>query len=314
MKLRINHLTRYKYGEPVSLCHSIAHLKPPTTSRQRCLSSQIRVDPWPAVQREHEDFFGNRVSYFSIQQAHDALEVRALSEVEVSAPTLPDPASTQPWERIVDRLHDRYDEPMTALRIFTIPSPLVPEDAGATAYAAESFSPGRPILAAVLELMGRIYRDFVYDPTSTTIATPLAEVMEQRKGVCQDFAHVAIAGLRGMGLAARYVSGYLETLPPPGQVKLQGADASHAWFSVLIPNIGWVDFDPTNDQVPGEQHITTAVGRDFQDVTPLRGIFYGGGGHDLLVAVDVNRVGPAGAEAGASDRADAAPEDPPPAD
>ena len=297
MRLRINHVTRYEYAEPVSLCHSIAHLKPPQTARQRCLSSQIRVDPWPAVHREHEDFFGNRVSYFSIQQAHDALEVRAQSEVEVLAPTLPKPEATQPWERIVDRLHDRYDEPMTNLRIFTLPSPLVPPDPDARAYAAESFAPGRPILEATIELMGRIYRDFVYDPTSTTIATPLAEVMEQRKGVCQDFAHVAIAGLRGLGLAARYVSGYLETLPPPGQVKLQGADASHAWFSVLIPNLGWIDFDPTNDQIPGEQHITTAVGRDFQDVTPLRGIFYGGGSHELRVAVDVNRVPPEGSEA-----------------
>ena len=287
MRLRINHVTRYEYAEPVSLCHSIAHLKPPQTARQRCLSSQIRVDPWPAVHREHEDFFGNRVSYFTIQQ----------SEVEVLAPTLPKPEATQPWERIVDRLHDRYDEPMTNLRIFTLPSPLVPPDADARAYAAESFAPGRPILEATIELMGRIYRDFVYDPTSTTIATPLAEVMEQRKGVCQDFAHVAIAGLRGLGLAARYVSGYLETLPPPGQVKLQGADASHAWFSVLIPNLGWIDFDPTNDQIPGEQHITTAVGRDFQDVTPLRGIFYGGGSHELRVAVDVNRVPPEGSEA-----------------
>lgn len=290
MRFRINHVTRYEYAEPVSLCHSIAHLKPPQTARQRCLSSQIRVDPWPAVHREHEDFFGNRVSYFSIQQTHEALEVRAQSEVEVMAPTLPKPESTQPWERIVDRLHDRYDEPMTNLRIFTLPSALVPVDADAATYTAESFPAGRPVLEATIELMGRIFHDFVYDPTSTTIATPLAEVMEQRKGVCQDFAHVAIAGLRGLGLAARYVSGYLETLPPPGQVKLQGADASHAWFSVLIPNIGWVDFDPTNDQIPGEQHITTAVGRDFQDVTPMRGIFYGGGAHELRVAVDVNRV------------------------
>jgi transglutaminase-like putative cysteine protease len=290
MRFRINHVTRYEYAEPVSLCHSIAHLKPTQTARQRCLSSQIRVDPWPAVHREYEDFFGNRVSYFSIQQAHDALEVRAQSEVEVVAPTLPEPSATQPWERIVDRLHDRCDEPMTDLRIFTLRSPLVPLDPDACAYAADSFPSGRPILEATIDLMGRIYRDFVYDPVSTTIATPLAEVMTNRKGVCQDFAHVAIAGLRGLGLAARYVSGYLETLPPPGQVKLQGADASHAWFSVLIPNLGWIDFDPTNDQIPGEQHITTAVGRDFQDVTPLRGIFYGGGQHDLRVAVDVNRV------------------------
>ncbi len=290
MRFRIDHRTRYQYVEPVSLCHSIAHLKPPRMARQRCLSSQVRIDPWPAVHREYDDFFGNRVTYFSIQQAHDSLEVHARSEVEVTTPTLPEPSMTKPWERIVNRLRDRQDAPMTDLRIFTLPSPLVPADPEARAYAAESFAPGRPILEAIIELMGRIHRDFIYDPTSTTVATPLSTVMKQRKGVCQDFAHVAIAGLRGLGLAVRYVSGYLETLPPPGQPKLQGADASHAWFAVLIPNLGWVDFDPTNDQIPAEQHITTAVGRDFQDVTPLRGIFYGGGQHTLSVAVDVNRV------------------------
>ncbi len=154
--------------------------------------------------------------------------------------------------------------------------------ASARDYAAVSFTKGRPVLEATLDLMGRIFREFEYDPASTTIATPVAEVMEHRRGVCQDFAHIAIAGLRGLGLAIRYVSGYLETLPPPGQIKLQGADASHAWFSVLIPEHGWIDFDPTNDLIPVEQHITTAIGRDFQDVTPVRGIFYGGGTHDLL--------------------------------
>ncbi|NCA68966.1 MAG: transglutaminase family protein [Sphingobacteriia bacterium] len=306
MRLRIDHVTRYEYSEPVSLCHSIAHLKPSKMARQRCLFSQIRVDPWPAVHREYEDFFGNRVSYFSIQQAHEALEVRARSEVEVIPASLPDPATTPPWERIVDRLRDPQDAPMTDLRVFTLPSPLVPADADARDYAAESFTAGRPILEATIDLMGRIYRDFTYDPTSTTIATPLSEVMTQRKGVCQDFAHVAIAGLRGLGLAARYVSGYLETLPPPGQAKLQGADASHAWFALLIPGLGWVDFDPTNDQVPGEQHIVTAVGRDFQDVTPVRGIFYGGGHHDLFVAVDVDRMTPTLADNGTP-----APTDPP---
>lgn len=298
MRFRIDHVTRYEYAEPVSLCHSIAHLKPTHTTRQRCLSSQIRVDPWPAVHREHEDFFGNRVSYFSIQQAHQALEVRAHSEVEVTAPKLPAPSATPPWERIADRLRDRRDEPMTNLRIFTLGSPLIPLAPEVRDYAAMSFPPGRPILEATRDFMGRIHADFVYDPTSTTVATPLAEVLAQRKGVCQDFAHVAIAGLRGLGLAARYVSGYLETLPPPGQTKLQGADASHAWFAVLIPSLGWVDFDPTNDLIPCEQHITTAIGRDFQDVTPLRGIFYGGGQHDLFVAVDVNRVPPSGGDAG----------------
>ena len=187
-------------------------------------------------------------------------------------------------------MHSGQDSLAIEARIFALPSAMVPLERSATAYAAQSFTPGRPILEATRELMGRIFAEFEYDPHFTTVATPVAEVMEHRRGVCQDFAHVAIAGLRGLGLAARYVSGYLETLPPPGQPKLRGSDASHAWFSLLVPELGWVDFDPTNDQTAGDQHITTAVGRDFQDVTPMRGIFYGGGHHDLLVAVDVDRI------------------------
>lgn len=290
MRFRVTHLTRYDYAEPVSLCHSLLHLKPPRQlPRQRCLSSQIRVDPWPAVNREHEDFFGNRVSYFSIQQAHTTLEVTAISEVEVDAPE-PLPADSLPWEQVVERLHTRRESGLARTRIFSLPSALIPLDPEALAFAAESFPPGRPLLEGTADLMSRIYREFEYDPHFTTVATPVADVMRHRRGVCQDFAHVAIAGLRGLGIAARYVSGYLETLPPPGQPKLQGSDASHAWFSVMVPDLGWVDFDPTNDMPPGEQHIVTAVGRDFQDVTPMRGIFYGGGAHDLTVAVDVDRL------------------------
>ncbi|MGE5154323.1 MAG: transglutaminase family protein [Bdellovibrio bacteriovorus] len=292
MRFRVTHVTHYSYTEPVSLCHSLLHLKPHRQgpNGQRCLASQLRIDPWPAVNREHQDFFGNRVNYFSIQQSHSALEVTALSDVEVSRPALPDPATTLPWELALERLHGGRDPALVDGRIFALPSPLVPLEPAATTYAADSFTPGRPILEATRELMGRIFAEFEYDPHFTTVATPVAEVMEHRRGVCQDFAHVAIAGLRGLGLAARYVSGYLETLPPAGQPKLRGSDASHAWFSILVPELGWVDFDPTNDQTLGEQHITTAVGRDFQDVTPMRGIFYGGGAHDLRVAVDVDRI------------------------
>jgi transglutaminase-like putative cysteine protease len=290
MRFRISHITRYRYAAPVSLCHSIAHLKPRDLPHQRCLSSQVRVEPWPAVAREHLDFFGNRVSYFAIQQSHSHLDVTALSEVEVRPRVLPDPGSTVPWELSVERVQAGRDEAFTAARIFSLPSVMVPVGSAATDYARPSFTPGRPLLEAVKDLMGRIYRDFEYDPHFSSVATPLAEVIEQRRGVCQDFAHLGLACLRGLGLAGRYVSGYLETLPPLGQAKLQGSDASHAWFAVFIPELGWVDFDPTNDQLPGEQHITTAVGRDYQDVTPLRGVFYGGGVHQLSIAVDVNRV------------------------
>lgn len=290
MKLRVSHVTSYRYPDPVSLCHSIAHLKPRDLPHQTCLSSQVRVDPWPAVSREYTDFFGNRVSYFAIQQSHSHLDVTALSEVEVRPRSLPDPGSTLPWELALERVQAGRDEGVAAARIFTLSSPLVPLDPAATDYAQTSFPPGRPLLDAAMDLMGRIYQEFEYDPHFSSIATPLAEVLSHRRGVCQDFAHLGLACLRGLGLPSRYVSGYLETLPPPGQVKLQGSDASHAWFAVFIPDLGWVDFDPTNDQTLGEQHITTAVGRDFQDVTPMRGIFYGGGAHDLTVAVDVDRI------------------------
>ncbi|MBK1702250.1 transglutaminase family protein [Thiococcus pfennigii] len=290
MRLRVRHVTRYQYAEPVSLCHSLARLKPRETANQRCLATQMRVDPWPAVSREYTDFFGNRVNYFSIQQSHASLEVRAQSEVEVTAPSLPDPATTPPWEEVVATLRTARDADLGGARLFTLASDQVPPSPEATAYAAPSFTPGRPLLAAALDLMGRIHRDFEYDPNFTTIATPIDEVLAHRRGVCQDFAHLAIAGLRGLGLAGRYVSGYLETLPPPGRPKLVGADASHAWFAVLIPGLGWVDLDPTNDQIPQEQYITTAVGRDYRDVAPLRGVFYGGGEHELTVAVDVDRI------------------------
>jgi transglutaminase-like putative cysteine protease len=317
MRFRISHTTHYVYGAPVSLCHSIAHLKPRETPHQRCLKSHVRVTPWPSVSREHRDIFGNRVNYYSVQQAHGALEVSATSEVEVNAPPAPDAAASPPWEQVRERLHDAREAASLGARMFALPSPAIPAQAEALAYAEESFTPGRPVLEAARDLMARIYADFEYDPAATGVATPLAEVLAERRGVCQDFAHVGIACLRALGLPARYVSGYLETLPPPGQPKLRGADASHAWYALYLPPglstapstglpgsdqpagggtedaqaVGtWVDYDPTNDCLLGEQHITTAVGRDYGDVTPVRGVFYGGGHHQLSVAVDVDRL------------------------
>lgn len=290
MRFRINHVTRYRYTEPVSLCHNIAHLKPRDLPHQKVLSAQLRIDPWPSVSSEHLDFFGNRVGYFCIQQSHKSLDVGVASEVDVTVPDLLDFATSTPWEQVVSTLQDGPSVESSDARIFSLASPYVTREPGAVELALASFTPGRPILEATADLMGRIYREFEFDPHFTTIATPIAAVLEHRKGVCQDFAHLGLACLRGLGLAARYVSGYLETLPPPGQIKLQGADASHAWFAVFVPGTGWVDFDPTNDQVPREQHITTAVGRDFHDVTPVRGVFYGGGEHHLEVEVDVDRI------------------------
>lgn len=290
MRFRINHLTRYLYADPVSLCHNVAHLVPRDLPHQKVISARLRIDPHPAVSSEHSDFFGNRVSYFCIQQSHKSLEVGIATEVEVLAPPLPDFSTSQPWEEVVSRLCSENTEEIVDARIFTLPSPYVPLEPAALDFARASFTPDRPILEAAVDLMERIYREFEFDPHFTTVATPIAEVLEHRKGVCQDFAHLGLACLRGLGLAVRYVSGYLETLPPPGQPKLRGADASHAWLAVLVPDMGWIDFDPTNGQVPREQHITTAFGRDFQDVTPLRGVFYGGGEHQLEVEVDVDRV------------------------
>lgn len=290
MRFRVHHLTRYHYDDPVSLCHNIAHLKPRDLSHQKVLSAQLRIDPWPAVSSEHRDFFGNRVGYFCIQQSHRCLEVAVASEVEVTAPALPAFAVSPPWEQVVSKLAEGLSEEGLDARIFSLPSPYVTREPAAAEFALASFTANRPILEATADLMGRIHREFEFDPHFTTVATPMSEVLAHRKGVCQDFAHLALACLRGLGLAARYVSGYLETLPPPGQPKLQGADASHAWFAVFVPGTGWVDFDPTNDQVPREQHITTALGRDFHDVTPVRGVFYGGGEHRLEVEVDVDRA------------------------
>jgi len=294
MRYQITHQTRYGYGGPVSLCHSIAHLKPREMPYQRCQIANLRINPWPSVVREHRDFFGNRVSYFSVQQSHLQLEITATAEVEVWAPLLPEPAATQPWEKLLAQLQLSTGSEAASARLFRLPSPAVPLDPLAVDYARESFIPERPVLEAALELVSRIHHDFEYDPTSTTVATPLSEVLQLRRGVCQDFAHLAIAALRGLGLPARYVSGYLETLPPPGQPKLRGADASHAWLSIYCPEAiqsgGWVDLDPTNDCAITDQYITTAFGRDYQDVTPLRGVFYGGGEHSLAVSVDVDRL------------------------
>lgn len=285
---RVTHTTRYEYGEPVTLCHSEAHLKPRGTEVQRVASSVVRVDPAPVLVSERDDFFGNRVTAFCIQQPHTVLTVTAVSTVELGDARLPLLQDTAPpWDQVVRRLADGGDEETLEARQYRLPSPQVPVDAACRDYAAPSFPPGRPVLDAARDLMGRIHAEFVFDPESTTVATPVAEVLAARRGVCQDFAHLGLACLRSLGLAARYVSGYLETLPPPGQPRLTGADASHAWLAVYVPDLGWTDFDPTNDLIPAGRHVTVAWGRDYDDVTPLKGVVLGGGPHALQVSVDV---------------------------
>ncbi|MEE4300693.1 MAG: transglutaminase family protein [Pseudomonadales bacterium] len=289
---RITHTTRYQYGEPVTLCHNEARLTPCDEGRQKRLRSVFTIEPSPKVFRERRDFFGNLVSYFGVEVPHEALTVSVLSEVVTNrAPGQLPLGMDLPWEQVRDRVRAGEEPELRGLLQYTLDSPLVRRVSQALGgYALVSFLPGRGVLESTLDLMGRIHRDFAYDPTATTTSTPLAQVWEQRRGVCQDFAHLAIGMLRAIGLPAGYVSGYLETLPPPGQTKLVGADASHAWFSIHVPETGWVEFDPTNDQMPTEQYVVIARGRDYSDVAPLKGVIYGGGRHAVHVSVDVHAI------------------------
>lgn len=291
MKYRVTHRTLYTYSQTVARCHNEAHLQPRQTSRQACLDSAVAIEPAPAQRAERHDFFGNRVLYFALQDPHERLTVTATSHVEVTPPAATFDLTDSPaWDVLRDGLADDRDPDSRAARQFTLDSPYAAAASDAAAYAAPSFPPRRPILAAVHDLSQRIHHDFRFDPDSTTVTTAVAEVLAQRYGVCQDFAHLAIACLRSLGLPARYVSGYLETSAPPGQPRLQGADSSHAWFAVYVPRLGWIDFDPTNDCLPVERHVTTAWGRDYADVTPIKGVIFGGGAHTLDVSVDMQRL------------------------
>lgn len=290
MRYSINHITQYQYSNPVTLCHNEAHLLPRSLSWQRCLDARLYVQPTPTVYHERKDFFGNRVIYFSIEEPHSTLAVTASSEMEMSSLALPDVQATPMWEEVQQLLQQGVSRGSLEARQFLLDSPMVTASAPFTAYAMEIFTPGRPLLLATQELMRRIFAEFIYDPECTTVATPVDEVFTHKRGVCQDFAHFAIACLRSLGLAARYVSGYLETLPPAGQPQLIGAAASHAWMSVYCPELGWVDFDPTNDLMPADRHIVVAWGRDYSDVTPLKGTILGGGEHELKVEVEVRKV------------------------
>ncbi len=291
MNFRVTHLTRYVYGDPVGVCWNEACLLPRETQNQRCLSSRLEIEPTPSDLRERKDFFGNRITHFSIQRPHHQLVVKAVSEVIITpATSFPAAGNQPPWETVHAGLATDRDPATIEVLPYCYDSSLITAGPQLADYARRSFLPERPIIEAAADLMRRIYHDFTYDAKATTIATPLAEVMANRRGVCQDFSHVGIGCLRAMGLAARYVSGYIETVPPAGKERLIGADASHAWFSVYCAEAGWVDFDPTNNKMPTDQHITVAWGRDFSDVSPLRGVALGGGKHQVEVSVDVARI------------------------
>ncbi len=287
----IRHSTIYDYNDPISQCYNIAHVLPRDTARQSCLWTQLEINPQPNSHTARVDYFGNNCNHFNIEYSHKRLEVTARSRVKVAPPIQSlnlDFGVTCAQAR--ENMNRSSEDMLDALE-FLYPSTLVPPLEEVKAYAAESFAPGRPLLSAVEELNQRIYTDFKYDPDATEVSTPLQTVMNERHGVCQDFAHLGVACLRSQGFAARYISGYLETLPPPGKEKLVGSDATHAWFAVYSPGEGWFEFDPTNNITAGEQHITTAWGRDYSDVTPLQGVVFGAGKQQLTVQVDVLRTG-----------------------
>ena len=293
MLYRITHRTRYDYEESVGQCHNVAFMMPRNTLRQTCLQADVIVEPQPVALTERRDYFGNRACHFAIEGAHRSLEVTARSLVDVregdSAGSQLDFGNT--CHQVLGMLADERDSDTLLAREFVLPSPLIETGAEIRDYAGAFFAADRPFLSAVRALTQSIFQEFRYDTTFSDVSTPVGEVLEHRRGVCQDFAHLAIACVRSAGFAARYVSGYLETLPPPGREKLVGSDASHAWFAVYSPGEGWFEFDPTNDQVAGHQHIVTAWGRDYADVSPLRGVVFGGGEkHRLRVSVDVSRV------------------------
>ena len=290
MLYSVEHTTKYQYHEQVSLCHNIAALAPRNTDKQTCKAFTIIISPLPEVLEEHFDFFGNRLYYFVIEQEHEELTVTVRSQVEKinaneSQPLYPN----QSWESVRDMLLASTGE-FIEEKQFTHPTEITTATFEIKNYAEKSFTVAKPLFEAVYDLVKRIYTDFKFTPGFTTISTPLSVVMKEKKGVCQDFAHLAISCIHSMGLPARYVSGYLETLAPVGKEKLAGVDASHAWISVFILGMGWVDFDPTNNQLATEQYITIGWGRDYFDIIPLKGVIMSSSSHELTVSVDVKRI------------------------
>jgi transglutaminase-like putative cysteine protease len=287
MNYTIKHRTWYAYTDPAPVCHNLLHLAPRDAARQTCRAHRLEITPSPASTSRRTDYFGNPIDYFSIEGTHTGLEVTSTSTVEV-APLARTTANTPPrWEDVVKMASAASAERQLQTYQLTLPSPRITPSAELGAYAAPSFPANRPIVDAISDLIARINADFVFDPKATTVHTPLPELLKLRRGVCQDFAHLATGCLRSLGLPARYISGYLRTVPPPGKPRLVGADASHAWTSAWCGPLGWIDFDPTNNSPVSDSHITIAWGRDYSDVCPVQGVFVGGGDHSMGVSVDV---------------------------
>ena len=294
MIYHVTHETSYAYSDVVSMSHNVVHLTARTYARQTRLRHELRTSVAPAVSASQADYFGNAMTFLTVQEPHRRLHLRAVNEVRVHPQPPPPAEQTLPWDQARDALRRERDSETLDAYQFAFDSPSVHCTPDLADYAAPSFAPGRPLLDAVLDLTRRIHTDFHYDPQATTTTTPLDEVLELRRGVCQDFAHLEIGCLRSLGVAARYVSGYLLTSPPPGHPRLIGADASHAWIAVYVPHHGWIEVDPTNNLLPDDKHIVLAWGRDYDDVSPIKGVILGGGQHTVHVAVNVvPRTGPA---------------------
>jgi transglutaminase-like putative cysteine protease len=283
----ISHRTTYTYASDVAYSRLVAHLAPRATARQRPLAFEVNLSPVPVKSFTRSDYFGNTTSWFTVDEPHDVLDIVAQSRVAVDPVREFSPDGSLHWEIVRTSFEFPSDpETLDALQ-YTFDTPLTVPNEDVVAYARRSFPRARSLFACVFDLNARIHRDFKFDKEATDTRTTVKRAFELRAGVCQDLAHVGVASVRTMGLAARYVSGYLLTHPPPGRERLVGADASHAWFSVWIPPYGWIDFDPTNDMLPSHEHITVAWGRDYGDVAPIHGIITGGSEHEVEVAVDV---------------------------
>tara|TARA_R110000868_G_scaffold267723_2_gene527021 strand:+ start:3821 stop:4711 length:891 start_codon:yes stop_codon:yes gene_type:complete len=292
MVYQLSHTTSYKYQSGVTFCHNIATIRPKNLVGQTVLEYELEISPEPTEISEKTDFFGNTITRFSIQKFHKKLIVTAKSKVLRDNTLQPDIYTSEIVKSITldDALLEMksINPEILEVKQYVLESILIANiSSEIEAYAKVSFQPNRPIFEATFELMQRIFKDFEFNADVTNVATPIHEVMKNKKGVCQDFAQIGIACLRSVGIPARYVSGYIETLPPPGKEKLIGTDASHAWFSMYIPKFGWIDFDPTNNQIPKNQHIIVAHGRDYYDVPPLKGVIYSSGQNKMKVEVDI---------------------------
>lgn len=295
IRYRIVHQTEYRYSEPVLICQNQLRMFPRSHARQTgsvtCHQLDTKILPEPDFVQHHTDYFGNRVYSFSVESPHDFLSVSVTSEVTVAETEIPIVPANLPWESVIAAVQEKTDDRWLEVQEFGFDSPRIHRDRLYSEYAAESFTPGRDLVAAGLDLTHRIHRDFAYDTNATDVNTPTERAFRLRAGVCQDFAQIQIACLRSIGLAAKYVSGYLRTTPPPGKPRLVGADESHAWVRVYAgANLGWIDFDPTNGCIANTNHVPTCLGRDYNDVSPMRGIITGSGQAELRVGVSMAEV------------------------